>query len=257
VFSDILGVTMLSYAPWVGWLVLAAGAVLLALGAYHRKYDWSARSAAGSAFDGVAVLVVAALVMFLLNKLSMSGASAEANYYDRLAALPRLELQAALLALATVIASTAMWARSDSSRAVGAGVLTLAFGVAMQQLLPGGGPVFSWTLLAAAVSFFVQGLAPADATGPRVISVAIAIVALAWLGALAHFALLAVGADLPSAVAPLLVPALALLAPLMPEWKRRTAMLTAGALVLAAVALALWVRLDAIAPSVAVYAMPR
>ncbi len=257
VFSDILGVTMLSYAPFTGWLVLAVCAVLLALAAYHRKYDWSARSAAGSAFDGLAVLVVAGLLLFLLNKLSLAASSPEARYYDRLAALPRLELQAALVVLATLIASTAMWARSDSSRAVGAGVLTLVLGAVTQQLLPGGGPVFAWPLFAAAVSFFVQGLAPAEAVAPRAVSMLIAVVGLAWLGNFAHFLLLAVGADVPSAVVLLLVPALALLAPVMPAWPRRTALLSAGSLLLAAVAIALWVRLDALAPSVAVYALPR
>jgi hypothetical protein len=257
VFGDVLGVTMFSYAPASGWLVLAGCAVLLGLAAYHRKYDWSARSAAGSVFDGVAVLVVAGLLLFLLNRLSLAGGSPAAAYYDRLAALPRLELQAALIVLATMIASTAMWARSDSSRAVGAGVLTLVLGAVTQQVLPGGGPVFAWPLFAAAMSFFVQSLAPADALAPRVVSTLIAAVGLAWLGTFAHFVLLAVGADLPSAIAPLLVPALALLAPIMPEWPRRTALLAAGALVLAAGALALWVRLDALAPSVAVYAAPR
>lgn len=257
VFSDILGVTMLSYAPTTGWLVLAVCALLLGLAAYHRKYDWSVRPAAGSAFDGLAVLVVAGLLLFLLNMLSLSGGNPEAKYYDRLAALPRLEWQAALVVLATVIASTAMWARSDSSRAVGTGVLTLLLGAVTQLVLPGGGPVFAWPLFAAAISFFVQGLAPAGAMGPRVVSTLIAAVGLAWLGTFAHFLLLAVGADMPSAVVVLLVPALALLAAIMPEWPRRTALVSSGVLLLAAVAIALWVRLDAIAPSVAVYAVPR
>ena len=257
VFSDIFGVTMLSYAPTTGWIVLAVCALLLGLASFHRKYDWSAQSAAGSAFDGLAVLVVAGLLLFLLNMLSLAGGSPEARYYDRLAALPRLEWQAALAVLATVIASTAMWARSDSSRAVGAGLLTLVLGAVTQVVLPGGGPVFAWPLFAAAVSFFVQGLAPAGAMGPRIVSTLIAAVGLAWLGTFAHFLLLAVGADVPSAVVVHLVPALALLAPIMPEWRRRTALVSAGVLVLAAVAIALWVRLDPMAPSVAVYAVPR
>ena len=257
VFSDVLGVTMFSYAPATGWILLGACALVLALAAYHRKFDWSARSAAGAVFDGLAVAVVAGLALFLVNKLSLTAASPETNYYDRLAALPRLELQAACLVLATLLASTATWARSDSSRSVGAGVLTLVLGVVTQVLLPGGGPIFVWPLLAATAAFFVQGFAAPGATVPRVVAMSIAAIGLAWLGSLAHFLLLGVGADLPSAIAPLLIPALALLAPVMPDWPRRPTLVAASALLVAAVGLALWVRLDALAPSVAVYALPR
>ena len=96
----------------------------------------------------------------------------------------------------------------------------------------GGGPIFVWPLCAAATSFFVQGLAPAGAAWSRVVSVIIAIIALAWTGALGHFLFLGVGADLPLAILPLLVPVLALLAPLMPQWPRRTTLVTAGSLLL-------------------------
>ena len=257
VFSDILGVAMIVYAPATGWIVLGVCALLLALAAYHTKPQWSLRSAAGSAFDGFAVLVVAGLVLFALNMLSRTAGEPELVYYDRLAALPRLELQAALVILATVIASTAMWARSDASRAVGSGVLTLALSVATQQWLPGGGPTFAWPLLAAAAVFFVQSLAKAGAAWPRVLSIVIAAIGLAWLGSFAHFVLLAVGADVPSAAAVLLIPALALLAPLLPTWPRRTTLGVSGVMLAAAIGIALWVRLDAVAPSVAVSALSR
>jgi hypothetical protein len=140
---------------------------------------------------------------------------------------------------------------------VGSGLLSLVLGAVTQLVLPGGGPVFSWPLLAAAGAFFVRSLAPADAMAPRLVATLTAAIGLAWLGTFAHFLLLSVGADVPSAVALLLVPALTLLAPMMPEWPRRPTLVTAGALVIAAAMLALWVRLDAMAPSVAGYAVPR
>ncbi len=254
VFSDILGVLMISYAPATGWILLAVAATLLGFAAYHRRFDWSVRSAAGAAFDGVAACVVAGLLLFAVNLLSLTDLRPEAAYYDRLAALPRLEWQAGCLVLATVLASSATWARSDASRALGAGVLSLVLGTVTQMVLPGGGPLFSWPLLAAALSFFVQSVAAPDSGAARLVSTVIAAIGLAWLGGFAHFLLLGVGADLPSAIVALLIPALALLAPIMPQWSRPRTLTASAALVVAAVGLALWVRLDAVADSVAVYA---
>jgi hypothetical protein len=71
---------------------------------------------------------------------------------------------------------------------------------------------------------------------------------------LGHFAMLGVGPMLPMVLAPLLVPALALLAPLLPGDRPRRARLAVTALLLAALAMALWVRLDPVAPSVPPYA---
>ncbi|MFN0099883.1 MAG: M20/M25/M40 family metallo-hydrolase, partial [Gemmatimonadaceae bacterium] len=256
VFSDVFGLTMFVYSPATGWWLIAVVVVLLGFAAYHRRTELRARSSAGAVFDGLVVLIVAALLLFAGNLVSLNALSGGAKYYDRLAALPRLELQAVLLVLATVIGSTAMWRRGPSDRVIGLSVLTLIVAVATQWYLPGGGPIFTWPLLLAALSFFVQSLLPIDSTSERTVAVLAATLGLAWLGGFAHFLLLAVGADVPSALTALLLPALALLAPIMPEWPRRTALSIAGVLVLAAMAVALWVRLDAIAPSIAVYALP-
>lgn len=256
VFSDVFGLTMFVYSPATGWWLIAIITVLLGFAAYHRRAELRLCSSAGAAFDGLVVLIVAALLLFAVNLLSLNALRGGALYYDRLAALPRLEVQAVLLVLATVIGSTAMWMRGPSDRVLGLSALTLILAVATQWYLPGGGPIFTWPLLLAALSFFVQSLLPAGSDSARIVAAITAALGLAWLGGFGHFLLLAVGADVPSALAALLLPALVLLAPIMPEWPRRTALSIAGVLVLAAIAVALWVRLDALAPSIAVYALP-
>jgi hypothetical protein len=257
VFSDVFGLTMFVYAPGTGWWLIAVVGILLGFAAYHRRAQLRLGGVAGAAFDGLVVLFIAAVLLFAGNQLSLNDLSAEARYYDRLAALPRLELQAALIVLATVIASTAMWARGAANRIAGLSVLTLLLAAATQWYLPGGGPIFTWPLLVSALSVFVQSLRPDDSPATRAVAVVVAALGLAWLGGFAHFLLLAVGADVPSALAALLLPGLLLLAPLMPEWPRRNALSVAGVLLFAAMGIALWVRLDPIAPSVAVYALPR
>jgi len=256
VFSDVLGVGMFVYAPSTGWWLIAIAVVLVGFAAYHRRDDLTLRSSAGAVFDGIALTLIAALVLFAGNALSINDLSPEARYYDRLAALPRLELQAALLVLATIVTWMAMWTRTATSRVVGLSVLTTVFAVAMQWYLPGGGPILTWPLLVAALAFFVQSLLPRASAASSGVAIATASLGLAWLGGFAHFLMLAVGADMPSALAALLLPALLLLAPLLPEWPRRRALSAAGVFVLAALTIALWVRLDAVAPSVAVYALP-
>jgi hypothetical protein len=254
VFSDVFGLAMLSYAPSVGWAILGVCALLLACAAYHRRQAWRGRTVMSALASGIATIVVAGVLLWAFNWLSQTTGSPETKYYDRLAALPRLEWQALLIVLATVIALGALWRGSAHSRALGTALCTLLFGIATQLLLPGGGPLFAWPLVLVSVALFIESVAAEGATATGVTTALCAMAGLAWLGVFSHVLLLGVGADMPFAVVLLLVPALALLAPLMPEWPRGRALSLSGALLLVAAALALWVRLDALAPSVAVYA---
>jgi hypothetical protein len=238
-----------------------------------------------------ALLLHGAVLLTAINAVSGSGG---ANYYDRLAALPRLEAMAALgvvglLALlprfrradprlaAITPAMALMWAglltggpliallvggaaamlsawllpAATHDRGEGALLLLLAAALLLQLTVPTIGPLLQWPLLLAAAALLARALLPA---GPAL--AATALCAAAGLGHLlvqAHFIFLAIGAEMPAATMVLLFAALPLLLPLWPD--RLPRWLPAAALV-GAFLLALWVRLDPVAPSIPVYSAP-
>ena len=99
VFGDVLGLFVIAYPPGLGW-------VLLALSAGLFGFAWTrARVGPRELLRGVSIAVAfllhTALVLRVVNLISGSGG--DPNYYDRLAALPRLEVQALLLCLAALL----------------------------------------------------------------------------------------------------------------------------------------------------------
>jgi hypothetical protein len=103
VFGDVLGGFVIAYRPALGWAVLSLSAVLVGFAwvRLRKRALVSGREvAAGAAVAGV-FLLHAMLLLKVANLLSGSGAGR--NYYDRLAALPRLELQAFLICLGALL----------------------------------------------------------------------------------------------------------------------------------------------------------
>lgn len=104
-FSDVFGLFVIAYPPVVGWLVLAVAAGLLLYAGWQVRragvMPWT--SLAGGVILAFAAAANAALLLTVFNQLSF--APGKADYYDRLAAIPRLELQAALIALAVLLAA--------------------------------------------------------------------------------------------------------------------------------------------------------
>ncbi|MCM2336438.1 MAG: hypothetical protein NDI66_06625, partial [Pseudomonas sp.] len=179
-----------------------------------------------------------------------------ADYYDRLAALPRLEWQA-LLVLLAVLAAMVAARRGGLERWLALAGLTLLLATTVQAALPGGSPFFAWPLLLA-TSVVAAASTRRHADGPlaRSAFAAAAVVGLAFLAVLGHFAMLSIGSGLPAVLVVLLPQAWLLLAPLLPR-PHRGGWWVALALLLAAVAVALWVRLDPVAASVPVYSETR
>jgi hypothetical protein len=249
VFATMPGLGLLVYPPAAGWGVLAVAAGLLALAAWWRRGDWTIAASALSFGQAVLVLIVAGLLMFGLNLVS---GSVGAEYYDRLAALPRLELVAGLAALAALLFAASAPAGSAWDRWLTWVKLCFVAALAVQIWLPGAGPVFAWPALLAALAAAIG--ARTSVTMQLVPAALLAIPGLALTAELAHFAFLGVGAPMPWATVGLLIPVLALLAPLVPVGPRRPALLGVSASVAAALAVALWINLDAPAASVPPYA---
>lgn len=246
VFSDVLGIATIAYPPAIGWLLIVAAGAAILLAARRADTGW--RAIGGGSLDAVVFTIAAGVLLYFGNLLS--GADSPGNYYDRLAAIPRLEVQALLLGITGLALTLAVLPRRRSlwDGWIGLALVNLVVAVAAQILLPAAGPVFTWPLLLA-------GLAMAlTARSPRIgitVSMFVAILGLAWLGGFAHAILLSVGADFPSAAAAFAPLMLLLIWPLLPHpVPRRPLLLLALVLAIAATAMALWVRLDPVALSV-------
>ncbi len=255
VFASAPIVGLVVYQPETGWLLLLACAVLLGLAAWWRRGAWSLSGAFLAFGQAVITLVIAAGLMWALNLVS---GSVGGEYYDRLAALPRLEAVALLAAGAALLFTASAPAGSDWDRWIVFAKLPFAAAVAAQLLLPGAGPLLAWPALLAALGLAVGariGGNEAAVGGVQIVpALLLALPGLAFLGEFGHFAFLGVGAPLPHVTAPLLIPVLALLAPAIPTGPRLPALKAAAALLLIATAIALWVRLDAPALSIPPYA---
>jgi hypothetical protein len=285
-FADLLGRVTVVYPPDAGWAILAMAALLIGVGLWRTRP--TVRAIGGGMVVAIALLLHGAVLLTAINAVSGSG---DANYYDRLAALPRLELIAALLIAATmamlprlradarlhlvsgamalmwlglltggplalvVLALLAMLATwflpaSNADRGEGATILLFAIAAAAQAIEPTAAPLLQWPLLLGALA--LAGRAFLSTPAALVIGTACALVGIGHLLAQAHFIFLGIGAEMPALVMLLLLAVLPLILPLWPE---RVALWMPTTALAAALALALWVRLDPIAASVPAYSL--
>ena len=292
-FQDVLGTALILYPLWVGWLILGGAAGLLALAVRRAALGWGA--VAQGMVPAVAVLPLGGLLLMTVNLVSGSGPGH--NYYDRLAALPLLEVQAWLLVAATVLAAAGLlptqrrwWALVPVAamgivalalggwvpevvtfvsfgalaaffcpvverRAgwLGAILLGLALAAVVQAVLPAAAPVLAWPVLIAALAAF--GATWLDPAVERRLALA-KVAAAGAIGcgssfAYAHLTMISIGGPHAGVMALFGLIALMLLRPLIgPVRWPWVAALTAAAL-----AVALWVRLDPVAPSTATYSL--
>lgn len=255
VFSDVLGTRIIAYPEGFGWLIVGAIVAAMVVAARGQTRHWDRRSLGAGLLDGVSFTLASGVLLYVANLLS--GADAKTNYYDRLAALPRLEVQALLLVVAGLALAIGIAGpkRTTWGGWLGLALLNLVMVTALQIVIPAAAPILAWPLLAAALAMAVAargGTASPGALGLVTASVA-AVFGLAFAGGFAHFAFLAIGGPTPAAIAAFAPLAMLLLWPLLPGISRRAAFGAALALVIAAGAIALWVRLDPIAASVPPY----
>lgn len=260
VFAAAPGLGIIVYPAAAGWALLAVTAGLLGLAAHHRRMEWQIGNSLLAGGQALLVLLIAGLLMFGLNILS---GSVGAEYYDRLAALPRLEAAALLAAAAALLFAASAGAGTLWDRWITWTALSTAAALAAQFWLPGAGPVFGWPALLAATGLAIAAFTGGGRAGSnsglsglaaRIPAAVLAVPGLTMTGELFHFAFLGVGAPAPFGTAPLLLPALALLAPLLPAGPRRPALIAAAAAITLAAGLVLWVKFDPVAASVPPYA---
>lgn len=245
VFFDAFGLVFIGYPGWLGWLILALGVAGYAAAAWRRATPGETLAGAGMM---LALLIGAGLALYLVNV--VSEVAGPGNYYDRLAAIPRLEWQALLVCLA-VVAALRRWLPSRIGTVAGAAAPLLLLGALTQAMAP----TAAYPLL---VPPMLGGLALAIERFAGRAAGVVALVVAAMLGVgymlgFGVFLLEAVGPGMPMVAAIPLAISTVLLLPLAPDVTRRHAMAAAGVLLVLAIGIALWVRLDPLAPSVAVY----
>ena len=128
VYSDLLGLFFIQYAPWIGWLVLGAAAGLLAVAVWRGRKVGSATFAGVGlgALSGLWLLAagfVLAMAMRGLAGSSLSRAWAPEIYYAMLRRLPWLEAGVVLGLLACMLI---LFGSGEGRRRLTAGVLALA-----------------------------------------------------------------------------------------------------------------------------------
>lgn len=245
VFFDLFGRIMLTYPAWAGWimLIVAAGALGLTV---REQPDLRALGSGAGRMAGL--LLVAAALYYLLNLLS--GADGPTNYYDRLAAIPRLEAMAALGGMAAVL--VLLGGALSPAGKVGAALPLLLIAAAAQAIAPTAAYFIVIPVMLAALALL--SLQRSGGTAARAFAGAVAASVVGYMLALGHQVMQGVGPTMPMAAAlPLALGALGLL----PVWHgvtSRTARTGAAGLLILAMAVALWVRLDPVAETVAVYA---
>ncbi|MES2498271.1 MAG: M20/M25/M40 family metallo-hydrolase [Pseudomonadota bacterium] len=285
-FADLLGRVTIVYPAVAGWVLVLLSAVLIGAALWHKRP--ALRTVGGASVLIVAILLHGALLLTAYNAVSGSGG---ANYYDRLAALPRLEIIAGLLVaglllllpffrrtrprlMAIAPAMALMWAgvltggaiallvplallamvaawflpRDDREASTAAILLLLLAAIVIQALQPTAGPLFQWPLLLAAIAMVGRAWLPQGVA--LILTALCAAIGVGHLLTQAHFIFLGVGAELPAVITLTLFAALPLILPLLPRAIPRW--MPGLALAVALVA-TLWVRLDPMAPSIAVY----
>jgi hypothetical protein len=242
-FFDAYGLFFVSYPAALGWLFLVLGALGYAAAAWRRATLGEVAKGAGML---LALIVIAAAGLYIVN--GVSGAWGKVNYYDRLAAIPRLQVQALLVCLAAFL-TIRRWLPSRVGSIAGAAIPLLVLGVVMQAIAPTASYPFAVPLLLGGVALAI------DRYAGRSAGVAAAIVAamlgVGYMLGFGFFLLQAVGPGMPMVAAIPLAIGTVLLLPLMPEPRR--ALTLAAALLVVAAGISLWVLLDPVAPSVAVY----
>lgn len=239
VFFDFFGLFLITYPAWVGWVILGA----IVAGFCFASREGPGRQITEGLGRMILLLIGTGLLLFALNL--VSGAGAGANYYDRLAAIPKLEA----MVLAACAGMTLLLFRTNQikARVIGASLPLLAMGIGAQAFAPTAAYVVLVPLLLVAFGINLWGIAG------KVVGFAVAALVLGYELYLGHFTMQGVGPGMPYAV---VVPlALAVVAGLLvwPGMARSPARKVAGGLLTIALLNSLWVRFDPVPDTVAVY----
>jgi hypothetical protein len=249
VFFDVFGLFVVHYAPGWGWAMLTVAFVgygALAI----RRLDLSDMT--GGVVRILALAVLAGGLLWGLNMIS--GAAGPVTYYDRLAAIPRLQFVAfcASVAMAVMVAGRRP---ASISGEVGMVLPVWIAAAVFQASAPTAAYVLTVPLLLGGAVALMRILWPENAA--RVAAAIVAALVTGYALVLGFALMQAVGPALPMVCLLPLLMAVPVLVPLRKPLAPGTVRATAGVLLILALGVALWVRWDAPAASVPAYEQAR
>ena len=245
-FFDVFGMFTLIYAPFWGWVFLVFAAIGSVLSVKPKPIG---KEIMGGCLKMLGFLLIGGALLSGLNILS--GGGQDANYYDRLAAIPKLEWLALFLCLAAFFALFGRKVSSENTR-LGAAIPLFSLALLGQLIAPTAAYFLTLSLLlCAAASFAVQRWPNKKISA--VIAAALIALVIGYMITLEHLLMLGVGPDmLAVAILPAAIAALAIL-PLYAGLSKGRANALAVSGLAVSIGLALWIRLDPVASTVPLY----
>jgi hypothetical protein len=247
-FFDLFGFFTVIYAPFWGWIFLVLGAACYA---FSTKGKIQSKEIAGGVFKMSGFLILGGLFLYGLNFLS--GNNSSSNYYDRLAAIPKLEWVALFGCVAMFFI---LFRRKSVSEnwSLGAALPIFVIGFLGQAFAPTAAYFITLPLLLCGGAAFIQSRWP-DKTIAIAMGVVLSTLVLGYMLGLEHLLMLGVGPDmLAVAILPAAIAVLAIL-PVYPGVSKNIGNYIAIAGFVLAISIALWIRFDPIASTVPLYSV--
>lgn len=245
-FFDVFGLFTVIFPAFLGWVFLAVGVIFYALSysaAAPRKYLLT------GFVRMLGFLLIGGVILYALN--ALSGGGRGSNYYDRLAAIPKLEAAALLLCLATYFAVFGQKTLQGNAR-IGAALPIFILAVAGQILAPTAAYFLTLPILLCGLSSLTMSRHP-DNKISLAATVFITALITGYMLSLEHLLMLGVGPNLLSvAILPAAIIALSI-SPLYADISKRTAAALAIAGLCLSIVIALWIRFDPVASTVPLY----
>lgn len=245
-FFDLFGLFTVIYAPIWGWIFL--GLAGLCYG-FSLKQENRVKDTALGAVKMVAFIGLGGAILYGLNMLSGHGGSA--NYYDRLAAIGKLEAVAFLFCLAAFFAVFGRKAFKSNMR-LGAALPIFILGILGQIFAPTATYFITLPLLLCGLTSLLMRRWP-EKIWAKAGAVILTAGVTGYMISLGHLLMLGVGPDMLSvAILPAAIAVLAIL-PLYQGVSKRTVYSISAVGLALSVVVALWIRLDPIAATVPLY----
>ncbi len=242
-FFDFFGLFTVAYAPALGWVMLGIG--VLAYGAaVWGKFD--GKTLLWGAAKSLALVVLCGFLLHVGNL--VSGADGPVQYYDRLAAIPKLERMALLACLASVFLVLYKGGGGPSNW-LGFALPVILLAAIGQVFAPTAGYFIVIAVMLGGIAAFA--LVRFGAVPGKSIAIFCAILVAGYMITLGHQFMQGVGPDFPAVAALPLVVGMASLLPLLPAHTFKQAAIGSAILTVAMFSLALWIRLDPIADTAA------